>query len=57
MGFVFFFQTLEAPKEPRRPKTHWDHVLEEMAWLSKVREGWLFSSFSKNWFACMLSLV
>ncbi|KAL1204817.1 Protein PHOTOPERIOD-INDEPENDENT EARLY FLOWERING 1 [Cardamine amara subsp. amara] len=28
-------KTLEAPKEPRRPKTHWDHVLEEMAWLSK----------------------
>jgi len=29
-------QALEAPKEPRRPKTHWDHVLEEMVWLSKV---------------------
>ncbi|KZV44967.1 protein PHOTOPERIOD-INDEPENDENT EARLY FLOWERING 1, partial [Dorcoceras hygrometricum] len=27
---------LEAPKEPKRPKTHWDHVLEEMLWLSKV---------------------
>lgn len=29
-------QALEAPREPRRPKTHWDHVLEEMVWLSKV---------------------
>ncbi|KAL0448380.1 UNVERIFIED_CONTAM: protein PHOTOPERIOD-INDEPENDENT EARLY FLOWERING 1, partial [Sesamum latifolium] len=26
---------LNASKEPRRPKTHWDHVLEEMVWLSK----------------------
>ncbi|XP_023642512.1 protein PHOTOPERIOD-INDEPENDENT EARLY FLOWERING 1 isoform X2 [Capsella rubella] len=32
-------KTLEAPKEPRRPKTHWDHVLEEMAWLSKDFES------------------
>ena len=31
-------QVLEAPREPRRPKTHWDHVLEEMVWLSKVTE-------------------
>lgn len=30
---------LEAPKEPRRPKTHWDHVLEEMVWLSKDFES------------------
>lgn len=30
---------LEPPKEPRRPKTHWDHVLEEMAWLSKDFES------------------
>ncbi|KAF5731979.1 hypothetical protein HS088_TW18G00666 [Tripterygium wilfordii] len=29
----------EAPKEPRRPKTHWDHVLEEMLWLSKDFES------------------
>ena len=21
--------------EPKRPKTHWDHLLEEMSWLSK----------------------
>ena len=21
--------------EPKRPKTHWDHLLEEMAWLAK----------------------
>ncbi|KAF8411771.1 hypothetical protein HHK36_004330 [Tetracentron sinense] len=27
---------VEAPREPRRPKTHWDHVLEEMVWLSKI---------------------
>ncbi|XP_057423280.1 protein PHOTOPERIOD-INDEPENDENT EARLY FLOWERING 1 isoform X3 [Lotus japonicus] len=32
-------KTLEAPKEPRRPKTHWDHVLEEMVWLSKDFES------------------
>ncbi|XP_019092213.1 PREDICTED: protein PHOTOPERIOD-INDEPENDENT EARLY FLOWERING 1-like [Camelina sativa] len=32
-------KTLEAPKEPRRAKTHWDHVLEEMAWLSKDFES------------------
>jgi E1A-binding protein p400 len=49
-------KTLEAPKEPRRPKTHWDHVLEEMAWLSKVIEGWLFGSFCKNCYACMTFL-
>lgn len=32
-------KALEAPKEPRRPKTHWDHVLEEMIWLSKDFEA------------------
>ncbi|XP_050219671.1 protein PHOTOPERIOD-INDEPENDENT EARLY FLOWERING 1 [Mercurialis annua] len=32
-------KALEAPKEPRRPKTHWDHVLEEMVWLSKDFEA------------------
>ncbi|KAK4404935.1 protein PHOTOPERIOD-INDEPENDENT EARLY FLOWERING 1 [Sesamum angolense] len=32
-------KALEAPKEPRRPKTHWDHVLEEMVWLSKDFES------------------
>ncbi|KAI4341266.1 hypothetical protein MLD38_026008 [Melastoma candidum] len=32
-------KSLEAPREPRRPKTHWDHVLEEMAWLSKDFES------------------
>ncbi|GLJ18606.1 hypothetical protein SUGI_0331380 [Cryptomeria japonica] len=30
---------LEAPKEPPRPKSHWDHVLEEMAWLAKDFEA------------------
>lgn len=35
---TFLSQALEAPKEPRRPKTHWDHVLEEMVWLSKVTD-------------------
>ncbi|XP_019414895.1 PREDICTED: protein PHOTOPERIOD-INDEPENDENT EARLY FLOWERING 1 isoform X1 [Lupinus angustifolius] len=32
-------KALEASREPRRPKTHWDHVLEEMAWLSKDFES------------------
>lgn len=32
-------KALEAPKEPRRPKAHWDHVLEEMVWLSKDFES------------------
>ncbi|KAJ3680699.1 hypothetical protein LUZ60_016977 [Juncus effusus] len=32
-------KALEAPKEPPRPKSHWDHVLEEMAWLSKDFEA------------------
>ncbi|EPS62733.1 chromatin remodeling complex subunit, partial [Genlisea aurea] len=32
-------KALEAPKEPRRPKTHWDHVVEEMVWLSKDFES------------------
>nr|XP_034903014.1 protein PHOTOPERIOD-INDEPENDENT EARLY FLOWERING 1-like isoform X2 [Populus alba]TKR84721.1 protein PHOTOPERIOD-INDEPENDENT EARLY FLOWERING 1-like isoform X4 [Populus alba] len=32
-------KALEAPREPHRPKTHWDHVLEEMVWLSKDFES------------------
>lgn len=32
-------KALEKEKEPRRPKTHWDHVLEEMLWLSKDFEA------------------
>ncbi|XP_045807406.1 protein PHOTOPERIOD-INDEPENDENT EARLY FLOWERING 1 isoform X2 [Trifolium pratense] len=32
-------KAVEAPREPRRPKTHWDHVLEEMVWLSKDFES------------------
>jgi hypothetical protein len=28
---------LPKSKEAGRPKTHWDFVLEEMAWLAKVR--------------------
>lgn len=32
-------KALEAPKEPSRPKTHWDHVIEEMVWLSKDFES------------------
>lgn len=29
-------KALEAPRgEPRRTKTHWDHLLGEMAWLAK----------------------
>jgi hypothetical protein len=26
-------------KEPSRLKTHWDYVLEEMAWLAKVNQN------------------
>ncbi|WOG88249.1 hypothetical protein DCAR_0207484 [Daucus carota subsp. sativus] len=32
-------KALEPPKDPGRPKTHWDHVLEEMVWLSKDFES------------------
>ncbi|XP_041028492.1 protein PHOTOPERIOD-INDEPENDENT EARLY FLOWERING 1-like isoform X2 [Juglans microcarpa x Juglans regia] len=32
-------KALEAPREPLRRKTHWDHVLEEMVWLSKDFES------------------
>ncbi|CAM0908654.1 unnamed protein product [Alopecurus aequalis] len=32
-------KALEAPKEPRKPKVHWDHVLGEMVWLSKEFES------------------
>ncbi|KAL0297825.1 UNVERIFIED_CONTAM: protein PHOTOPERIOD-INDEPENDENT EARLY FLOWERING 1 [Sesamum calycinum] len=32
-------KAVKAPKETRRPKMHWDHVLEEMAWLSKAVEA------------------
>ncbi|KAM7270265.1 hypothetical protein ACFE04_029479 [Oxalis oulophora] len=32
-------KALEAPREPCRPKTHWDYVLEEMVWLSKDFES------------------
>lgn len=32
-------KAVEASREPRRPKTHWDHVLEEMVWLSKDFES------------------
>ncbi|KAK8568847.1 hypothetical protein V6N13_106729 [Hibiscus sabdariffa] len=32
-------KALEAHREPQRPKTHWDHVLEEMIWLSKDFES------------------
>ncbi|PKA63188.1 DNA helicase INO80 [Apostasia shenzhenica] len=32
-------QAIEAPKEPPRPKAHWDHVLKEMVWLSKDFES------------------
>ncbi|KAF0933873.1 hypothetical protein E2562_019320 [Oryza meyeriana var. granulata] len=28
-------KALEAPREPLRPKTHWDHLLGEMTWLAK----------------------
>ncbi|KAF4402473.1 hypothetical protein G4B88_012258 [Cannabis sativa] len=43
-------KALEAPREPRRPKTHWDHVLEEMVWLSKDFESerkWKLSQAKK----------
>ncbi|CAN6689036.1 unnamed protein product [Malus baccata var. baccata] len=32
-------KALETASEPRRPKAHWDHVLEEMIWLSKDFES------------------
>ncbi|KAL6911860.1 hypothetical protein ACP4OV_000665 [Aristida adscensionis] len=32
-------KALEAPREPQRPKAHWDHVLAEMHWLAKEFEG------------------
>lgn len=32
-------KALDVPREPPRPKTHWDHVLEEMVWLSKDFES------------------
>ncbi|XP_020576990.1 protein PHOTOPERIOD-INDEPENDENT EARLY FLOWERING 1 isoform X2 [Phalaenopsis equestris] len=32
-------KAFEAPREPPRPKVHWDHVLEEMVWLSKDFES------------------
>ncbi|OVA11469.1 SNF2-related [Macleaya cordata] len=32
-------KALEAPRGPRRPKAHWDHVLDEMVWLSKDFES------------------
>ncbi|MCL7035706.1 hypothetical protein MKW94_020781, partial [Papaver nudicaule] len=32
-------KALEVSREPRRPKTHWDHVLDEMVWLSKDFES------------------
>ncbi|KAJ0628242.1 putative DNA helicase chromatin remodeling SNF2 family [Helianthus annuus] len=32
-------KALEAPKEPQRPRTHWDHLIEEMVWLSKDFES------------------
>ncbi|GLT95591.1 hypothetical protein SLE2022_132650 [Rubroshorea leprosula] len=43
-------KALEAPREPHRPKTHWDHVLEEMVWLSKDFESerkWKLSQAKK----------
>lgn len=32
-------KALEAPREPRKPKVHWDHVLGEMVWLAKEFES------------------
>eukprot|EP01018_Ginkgo_biloba_P038738 Gb_04357 [translate_table: standard] len=32
-------EVLEPPKEPVRPRAHWDHVLEEMVWLAKDFES------------------
>ncbi|KAK9096056.1 hypothetical protein Sjap_021553 [Stephania japonica] len=32
-------KAVEVSKEPCRPKAHWDHVLEEMIWLSKDFES------------------
>lgn len=47
---VWYVQYLEAnkdkkglpkSKEPGRPKTHWDFVIEEMTWLAKVSKALL----------------
>ncbi|CAN1324842.1 Protein PHOTOPERIOD-INDEPENDENT EARLY FLOWERING 1 [Linum perenne] len=43
-------KAFEAPREPPRPKAHWDHVLEEMIWLSKDFESerkWKLSQAKK----------
>lgn len=43
-------KALEAPREPPRPKAHWNHVLEEMVWLSKDFESerkWKLSQAKK----------
>jgi len=43
-------KALEPPREPRRPKVHWDHVLAEMVWLAKEFDSerkWKFSMAKK----------
>lgn len=40
--------------EPKRTKSHWDHVMEEMAWMSKEFARCLFCSNSM--LACVLLL-
>ena len=49
---TWLLQALEPPKEPQRPKTHWDHVLEEMVWLSKV-----MLLFLLQWFYLLFSII
>ncbi|GAB2295492.1 Pharynx and intestine in excess protein 1 [Dionaea muscipula] len=50
----------EAPREPPRPKSHWDHVLEEMIWLSKDFESerkWKLAQAKKIGFTSAAELV
>jgi len=47
---ISLVQALEPPREPRRPKVHWDHVLAEMVWLAKEFDSerkWKFSMAKK----------
>ncbi|MQL86426.1 hypothetical protein Taro_018949 [Colocasia esculenta] len=55
-----YYIALEASKEPPRPKTHWDYVLEEMIWLSKDFESerkWKLAQAKKVAFRASKSLL
>jgi len=46
---------LPKSKEPVRPKTHWDFVIEEMTWLAKVGER--VSGFACSVSACLFAVA